>query len=156
MIPDAMAYVFHPDFRDFIQSLNDNEVDYVLLGGYAVILHGYARTTGDLDIWVRRTKVNFLKITKAFREFGMDRFEMTQHNFLNNDQIDVFTFGLPPICIDLMVDAKGLEFDETFHNAEIVEIDKVQVRLIHLSDLIRQKEIIGRAKDWDDINHLQP
>lgn len=81
---------------------------------------------------------------------------MTQHNFLNNDQIDVFTFGLPPICIDLMVDAKGLEFDETFHNAEIVEIDKVQVRLIHLSDLIRQKEIIGRAKDWDDINHLQP
>ena len=54
-----MGNIFDSDFRDFIQSLNDHNVDYLLVGGYAVILHGYRRTTGDLDIWVNRTKENY-------------------------------------------------------------------------------------------------
>jgi predicted nucleotidyltransferase len=66
-----MANIFNEHFRDFIQSLNDNEVEYVLVGGMAVILHGYVRRTGDMDVWVNKTEDNYKKLTKAFKQFGM-------------------------------------------------------------------------------------
>jgi len=69
-----MANIFNDDFRDFIQALNNNEVEYLLVGGYAVILHGYRRVTGDMDIWVNRTKENYSRLTKAFLEFGLPVF----------------------------------------------------------------------------------
>ena len=61
-----MGNIFHDDFRDFINSLNENKVDYLLVGGYAVILHGYRKTTSDLDIWVDTTIKNFQKLSAAF------------------------------------------------------------------------------------------
>ena len=57
-----MGNIFNSDFRDFIAALNNNQVRYILVGGYSVILHGYSRTTGDMDLWVERTKENYLKI----------------------------------------------------------------------------------------------
>lgn len=66
-----MVNVFNKDFLDFLHYLNNNKVAYLLVGGYAVILHGYSRTTGDLDIWVRRTKENYECLLSAFKEFGM-------------------------------------------------------------------------------------
>jgi len=65
-----MAKVFNKDFLEFLQSLNNNKVTCLLVGGYAVILHGYPRTTGDLDIWVKRTKENYACLQRAFNEFG--------------------------------------------------------------------------------------
>lgn len=63
-----MGNIFNSDFRDFISALNNNTVDYILVGGYSVILHGYLRTTGDLDIWVNKKKKNYAKLVKAFEE----------------------------------------------------------------------------------------
>ena len=77
-----MGNIFNSDFRDFIAALNNNEVRYMLVGGYSVILHGYSRTTGDMDLWVERTKENYLKIRKSFEEFGMPVFDMSEENFL--------------------------------------------------------------------------
>jgi hypothetical protein len=54
-----MANIFNDDFQDFLKSLNESQVEYILVGGYSVILHGYSRTTGDMDIWVRKTKDNY-------------------------------------------------------------------------------------------------
>ena len=95
-----MGNIFNPDFRDFIHALNNNNVQYILVGGYAVILHGYSRTTGDMDIWVKQDDENYAKLVKAFHEFKMPLFDMTKENFLNNTNIDVFTFGQAPVCID--------------------------------------------------------
>ena len=89
-----MANIFNDDFQDFLKSLNEYNVEYILVGGYSVILHGYSRTTGDMDIWVKKTKENYLKIGKAFRRFGMPLFDMTESNFLSNPAFDVFTFGI--------------------------------------------------------------
>ncbi len=150
-----MANIFHPDFQDFIRALNHQDVDYILLGGYAVILHGYNRTTGDMDIWVRKTSENYKKIEKAFVEFGMPVFDMTEANFLNNPEMNVFTFGSSPVCIDLMTDAKGLEFENTFQKAELREIEGLSVRVIHINDLLHAKSSAGRKKDLDDIEHLK-
>jgi len=97
-----MANIFNEDFRDFVAALNKNEVRYILVGGFAVILHGYSRTTGDMDIWVDRTSENYLKLQAAFSDFGMPVFDMTEDNFLNHPIWDVFTFGIPPVAIDTM------------------------------------------------------
>lgn len=58
--------IFNQDFKDFISALNAAKVDYILVGGYSLILHGYNRTTGDLDIWVRKTEGNYKRLLNAF------------------------------------------------------------------------------------------
>ncbi len=149
-----MGNIFHDDFGDFIKALNNQQVEYILVGGYSVILHGYARTTGDMDIWVNPTPDNYKKLANAFHEFGMAVFDMTEKNFLQNKSIDVFTFGRPPVCIDIMKEVKGLDFASSYHHSVMVETDGLLVRLIDYRDLIKAKKASGRAKDINDIENL--
>jgi hypothetical protein len=146
--------IFNEDFQDFISALNNNEVEYILVGGYSVILHGYSRTTGDLDIWVNKEKGNYLKLVKAFKEFKMPVFDMTEGNFLKNPALNVFTFGRPPSSIDIMTDVKGLDFNETFKTSQIVQVEDLKVRLIERNQLLKAKRAAGRHKDLDDIENL--
>ena len=97
-----MNNVFNEDFQDFIQALNNCHVEYILVGGYSVILHGYSRTTGDLDLWINKTRENYFHLVDAFTTFGMPVFDMTEENFLKNPDLNVFTFGRPPRSIDIM------------------------------------------------------
>lgn len=149
-----MGNIFNEDFREFIKALNHNKVRYILVGGFAVILHGYARTTGDMDIWVERSKTNYNHLKKAFEEFGMPVFDMTEKNFLSHPIWDVFTFGVPPIAIDIMVKVKGLDFEDNFHNAVIFEDDGIEIRTLHKTRLIEAKKQSGRHKDLDDLQNL--
>lgn len=73
-----MSNILNEDFKDFIKAFDENDVEYILVGGYAVIMHGYNRTTGDMDIWVNRTKENYQKVVTAFMDFGMPVFDMTE------------------------------------------------------------------------------
>lgn len=149
-----MGNIFNDDFRDFLSALNKNEVRYMLVGGFAVILHGYSRTTGDMDIWVERTPDNYHRIKKAFVDFGMSVFDMTEENFLSHPNWDVFTFGIPPVAIDLMIQVKGLDFETCFTNAVSFEDDDLKIRTIHKKDLLKAKNQAGRAKDIADIENL--
>ena len=151
-----MGNIFNDDFREFIQCFNDAEVKYVLVGGYSVILHGYSRTTGDMDIWVERTIENYKRIIRAFSHFGMPMFDMTEEAFLSSDEIDVFTFGRPPSSIDVMVEVKGLNFDECYQNSVFFDEDGLQIRTIHFNNLINAKKASGRAKDINDLENLNP
>jgi hypothetical protein len=149
-----MADYFNEDFRDFIRSLNDQEVDYILVGGMAVILHGYVRTTGDMDVWVKKTKDNYHRIVKAFAQFGMPVFDMSEANFLSDD-FDVWMFGIEPVKIELMTAVKGLDFDEAFQLSQIHTEEHVMIRFLHINSLISAKKAAGRYKDLDDIEQLQ-
>jgi hypothetical protein len=149
-----MGNIFNEDFRDFINSLNNYDVKYILVGGYSVILHGYSRTTGDMDIWVERTSENYKKINTAFLNFGMPVFDMTEHAFLNDKKLDVFTFGRPPSSIDIMVAVKGLNFADCYKNAVYFEEDGLKIRTIYITDLINAKKASGRSKDMDDLENL--
>ena len=149
-----MGNIFNQDFQDFIRALNEAKVRYVLVGGYAVILHGYNRTTGDLDIWLERTEENYTRLVSAFRIFNMPVFDMSLENFLNTSQYDVFTFGVPPVSIDIMLNVKGLDFKEALSMAERKVIDDVNVNLIDLQSLIKAKKASGRHRDLDDIENI--
>jgi len=151
-----MGNIFNEDFRDFINCFNTYKVKYILVGGYSVILHGYSRTTGDMDLWVERTKENYEKIKIAFLHFGMPVFDMTEVAFLIDTDLDVFTFGRPPSSIDIMVAVKGLNFEQCYKNAVYFEDDGLTVRTIYINDLISAKKASGRAKDMNDLENLIP
>ena len=151
-----MSTIFNEDFREFIQSLNDNKVEYMLVRGYAVILHGYRRVTGDMDIWVNRTKENYSRLVKAFSQFGLSVFDMSEEKFLDAESADVFTFGRPPVSIDILTKLKGVEFDNAFSRAMQFDENGLIVRFIHLNNLIEAKRASGRYKDLDDIEKLSP
>ena len=148
-----MADIFNEHFTEFIQALNDNDVEYVLVGGLAVILHGYVRGTGDMDVWVNKTKENYLKLTKAYRQFGMPLFDMTESNFLGTEY-DVFGIGVQPVKIEVMTSVKGLEFNETFSMAQFYDEDGLKIRFIHINHLLLAKKAAGRFRDLDDIEQL--
>ena len=147
--------IFNTDFRDFIQVLNQYEVEYILVGGYAVILHGYNRTTGDMDIWVNPTKDNYERLAKAFAKFGLPLFDMNLNKFLATEQYDVFSFGRPPVAIDILTKVKGLKFSQAIQNANWFEFDDLQVNVLQLEDLIIAKKAASRNKDLDDLEHLE-
>jgi len=150
-----MGNIFNDDFRDFLAALNEQEVRYILVGGFSVILHGYSRTTGDMDIWVDRTVENYSKLQKAFHQFGMPLFDMTEQNFLAHTEWDVFTFGVPPVAIDIMVKVKGLSFDDCYAKSIFFEDDDLKIRTIHKENLIEAKKSAGRSKDLNDLENIQ-
>lgn len=149
-----MANIFNEDFRDFISALNRYEVEYLLVGGYAVILHGYRRSTGDMDIWVNVTPENHKRLIKAFLSFGLPTSDISEGNFLRNDEMDVFSYGIPPVCIEILKKVKGCNFDESYKISKQYDEGGLQIRFIHINTLIEAKKASGRHKDLDDIEKL--
>lgn len=150
-----MGDIFNVDYQEFIQYLNHAAVEYILVGGYATIIHGYNRTTGDLDIWVHQTEQNYHRLESAFKQFQMPVFDMTLDKFLHDSSIDVFSFGRPPVSIDIITQLKGLEFGQAWPKIEEKVIEgNIKVKVISRKDLISAKKASNRPKDQDDIEHL--
>jgi hypothetical protein len=147
-----MANLFNQDFQEFIQSLNINDVEYILVGGYAVILHGYIRSTADMDVWVNKTKENYEKLKKALRQFGAPVFP--EDEFLGNE-FNVWGFGKEPNRIEIMSEVKGANFEAVYKTSKIYREDNFNVRYIHLNHLLQAKEASGRFKDKNDIEQLK-
>lgn len=145
--------IFNDDFKDFIIFLNKYEVEYIVVGGYAVIIRGYSRSTGDIDIWVNKTEENFIKLQKAIRLFGLPEIAIKKEEFFSDD-FDVFAFGKPPYAIEIMTAVKGLDFMNTYNNSTIEQINETPVRIIHLQNLLEAKKAAGRSKDLNDIENL--
>ena len=146
--------LFNDDFKDFINALNIFEVEYILIGGYSVILHGYSRTTGDLDIWVNKTEVNYRKMEKAFNLFGIPADAIGINRFLNHNEYDVFSFGRSPVSIDIVTEIQGVEFEEAYKAIEKIDVQGLEVNLIHINHLKQTKKATGRFKDLDDLENL--
>ena len=149
-----MANIFNEDFRDFIDALNKQDVEYMLVGGYEVILHGYRRSTGDMDVWVNVTPENHKRLIKAFLSFGLPTTDFTEDNFLRKDEMDVFSYGIPPVCIEILKKVKGCDFDEAYEISRIYDENGLLIRFIHINTLLKAKTASGRYKDLDDIEKL--
>ena len=140
------------DFREFLRLLDAQRVEYLLIGGYAVALHGYPRATVNLDIWVRVEPDNATRIVAALREFGFDSPLLAEQLFLLPDQI--VRFGVPPFRIELLTSIAGVEFDACRGRAVLLEIEGLTVPVISLGDLKINKRAAGRHKDLADLEHL--
>lgn len=149
-----MGNIFNLDFQEFLLALNKNEVNYVLVGGYSVIYHGFPRTTGDLDIFVEVSKSNYKKLADAFEQFQMPLFDMSEDSFLHQPQINVYTFGRPPVCIEILKEISGFTFHEIYTNALNTVFEEIPMKVIHINDLKRNKKLSGRAKDLNDLENL--
>ena len=149
-----MGNIFNQDFQEFLLALNEAKVKYVLVGGYSVIYHGFPRTTGDLDIFVEVSESNYLNIKKAFKLFGLSLFDMTEDNFLNNTNMNVFSFGRSPVSIEILKEITGLTFSEVYSEAINTEMEEIPLKIIHLNHLKQNKKQSGRSKDLNDLENL--
>jgi len=145
--------MFSQDFKEFIQLLIKNKAEYLIVGGYAVGIHGYPRYTGDLDIWLNPTAENADLILKSVNEFGFSSFKLTQEDFIKPG--NVVQLGYPPLRIDLLTEIDGVTFSECFENRKMVTIDGLTVNFIGYSDLLKNKKESGRPKDIGDIDNLK-
>jgi hypothetical protein len=141
-----------PDFRDFFQLLNSEKVEYLLVGGYAVGYYGYPRATGDLDIWVAANAANAAGLARALERFGFSEKTASASLFLKENT--VIRIGVPPLRIDLLTSATGVDFAECYASRTETVLDGVDVNIIGLSHLRSNKQAIARPKDLDDLEHL--
>lgn len=146
-----MPNLFNNDFLDFLELLNKHNVDFLLVGGYAVILHGYARSTGDLDLWINKSSDNYNNLKKAYSDFGAPIF--SEEDF-ESEKLDVWGIGVEPRKIEILTHVDGLIFDESKQHCKWFELEKLKVPYIDFDDLIKNKLASGRYKDLADIEQL--
>ncbi len=151
-----MADLFNQDFLEYIKLLNKHKVEYVLLGGMAVNIYGYRRSTGDLDLFVNPTEANHNSLKKVHSEFGMMMGEMESlDNFTNTSKYDVYTFGVSPIQIDVMTACKGITFEEAFSQSEEYQVNKISIKVVSFDTLLKAKHATNRIRDLADIEELE-
>ncbi len=141
-----------PDFKEFLQLLNFHQVEYLLIGGYAVGYYGYPRATADMDIWIAIQVENAEKVVKVLQEFGFGVEELTPDLFLKEEQI--IRMGAPPVRIELLTTISGVSFEECYVARQVDVFDGVEVNLISLEHLKINKKASGRYKDLNDLEHL--
>jgi hypothetical protein len=144
--------VLPDDFKEFLRLLNECDVQYLLIGGYAVGYHGYPRATADLDIWVAITSENASRLVNAFHRFGMQDAKLTPELFQERGKI--IRMGVPPMRIEVLTEIDGVSFAECYVDRVTTEIDGQTVQLISRTHLRRNKRAAGRHKDMDDLEHL--
>jgi len=137
------------DFREFLRLLNLKKVEYLIIGGYAVVYHGYPRSTGDIDIWISNTPENAARTQEALEEFG---FSCPIDVLLQDDQ--VVRMGISPFRIEVLTTIDGVEFSDCYSERVMADVNGVEVSLISLSCLKENKKASGRSKDINDLEQL--
>ncbi len=130
--------------------LNSHEVEYLLIGGYAVSYYGYVRATADINVWVRLGTDNARRLTEAIRAFGFS--QAREDLFLEPGK--VIRMGVPPLRVEVQTSISGVEFSACWQRRVMVEIDGVPVPVIGLEDLKANKRASGRHKDLADVEAL--
>lgn len=141
------------DYVEMLSALSDADAEYLVVGAYAMAVHGRPRATGDLDLWVRPTPENAERVWEALARFGapLDRLEPED---LTTPEL-VFQIGVVPNRIDILTSVTGLSFDRSWERRVIVPIEGVEVPVIGREDLIENKKELGRPRDLADVSELE-
>ncbi|GBE90894.1 hypothetical protein NCWK1_0614 [Nostoc cycadae WK-1] len=132
--------------------LNDNNVRYLIVGGYAVAIHGHPRYTKDIDIWIEMSVENANNIIQALKQFGFSSLGLKPEDFLTPDQI--IQLGYPPNRIDLLTSIDGVNFENCYPLRLEFRIDNIVVNFIDLDNLKKNKAASGRLQDLADLENL--
>jgi predicted nucleotidyltransferase len=144
--------MFSQDFKEFIELLNKNKIEYLVVGGYAVGIHGYPRYTGDIDIWIKISNEIADKMVTVLDEFGFGGYEIKREDFLNSN--NVIQLGYPPLRIDIIMFIDGVNFEESYSKRVEKVIDGMPINFIGFEELIKNKRASGRDKDIIDLKNL--
>ena len=145
--------MLNDDYKEMLQCLNAEGVDYLLIGAYAMAAHGFPRATMDIDIWVKPSPENAKAVWKALQRFGAPLGQIAVEDFTKDDII--FQIGVAPRRIDIITGVSALNFDETISRAIEVHVEGLKVLIPSVSDLITNKKATGRIKDLADVETLE-
>jgi len=145
--------MLHKDFHDFLALLTAHKVRYLVVGGYAVAVHGYPRYTGDLDVFIALDSQTAEAVAGAFYEFGFSKADIDFRTFLIPKS--VVEVGHEPLKLHVMNAISGVAFDDAYARRQTVQLDDLDVPFIGYEDLVRNKSATGRGKDKVDIEELE-
>ncbi len=144
--------MLNKDFREFIESLNSNNVKYLVLGGYAIAFHGHPRYTKDLDIWLELSEANAENVLKALNDFGFGDLDVSKVDLLHEGM--VVQIGYPPNRIDLINSPDGVEFSACYRTRTEIDINGLLISVIGLENLKKNKKASGRLQDLADLEKM--
>lgn len=147
-----MEFELPIDFKELFELFNRHKVRYLLVGGYAVGLHGHVRATNDIDIVIAPDEVSAEGTVKALKEFGFTDPKLTKQLFMNPRSLVVM--GVEPFAIDLMTYVEGVDFETAYERRETRRAEDIKFTLISLQDLITNKKAVARDKDLLDVKEL--
>jgi len=141
------------DFKEFIELLNAHDVQYLVIGEYAVNFHGYPRYTKNIDFWLWMTDENIEKLLQVIKSFGFGSLGLDKNDFSDADNI--IQLGYEPYRIDLLMDVNGVDFQECYNRRIDGEIETVKVKFLSIDGLIVAKKNAGRLQDLADAEQLE-
>ena len=141
----------NPHYRELLRLLNEFEVEYLIVGGFAVMKYGEPRYTKDLDVWVHNSAENSRRVVEALKKFGapIDHDGITQHTFAEKQV--VYQIGIAPVRIDILTEITGVEFSDAWRRKVPSTFFGVPVHFISLDDLSTNKRALGRSSDLKDL-----
>ncbi len=145
--------MLNQDYREMLSLLLENNVEFLLIGAYALAVHGFPRATGDIDIFVKPDSKNAQFVFKTLDEFGAPLDGVSASDFEKPGII--LQIGVAPRRIDIITEIDGLTFEEASEGKEIVEIEELKIPVISKLNLIRNKRATGRDKDRIDAENLE-
>jgi len=146
--------ILEKDFEDFVKLLNKYHADYMIVGGYALALHGKPRHTGDLDIWIDVSEENAAKLIMVLQEFGMGSLGLEKEDFLKPGFIS--QIGYPPLRIDILNSIDGISFSDAVIGMQKIHLeDEIVMNYIGLDDFLINKQASGRKQDLADIKEIK-
>ena len=143
------------DYHDILAALIAHNVRFLIVGAHALAVHGYPRSTVDIDIWIDATEENAARVWRALAEFGapLDDLDVSQQDLTRHNV--VVQLGLPPNRIDILTGVSGLTFDRAWANRVEDSLEAVTVPVLGLADLIENKRATGRDKDRVDVRGME-
>ncbi len=145
--------MLNEDYRDMLQLLLEEEVKFIIVGAYALAAHGYPRSTGDMDIWIRPDRENALKVIKVLKRFGCPMDSLTAEDLMVKGTI--FQIGVVPRRIDIITAISGVEFEDAWLDCMMIDIENLHIPVLSIEKLIINKEATGREKDKLDAKNLR-
>jgi hypothetical protein len=145
--------VLNADYRDILSIFNEEKVEYLVVGAYAVAAYGLPRATGDIDLWINRERLNAQKVWLALGKFGAPLLDLTEDD-LGSSGV-VFQIGVAPNRIDILTSIDGVEFHDAWRQRVEVNIEGLLVPVISRAHLIANKKTVGRPQDLADIDRLE-
>ena len=145
--------MLNPDYRDILSIFNEERVEYLVIGAYALAAHGLPRATGDIDLWIKRDERNAGRVWRSIVKFGAPLSNLKESDFSSPGM--VYQIGVAPNRIDILTSIDGVEFNDAWRQRVEINIEDVLVFVISKAHLIANKKTVGRPQDLADVDRLE-